>query len=178
MCRNTLFERRREVGASPLRGSTRLIIFAAKLGLSAHGPSSISNCPPRQKGGSIVNALMTLLILRKRKVCNMTYAPNTDDFHHPKPNLLDKSVRDYVRYITGEMTPEGIKNICWAAFPEARSQTQLSEMVAAYLTNKNATVTPRTVRRWFSGESDPRSKYVRKLQRLMATEKVMTKLMG
>lgn len=108
----------------------------------------------------------------------MTYAPNTDDFLNPKPGYLDKSVRDYVRYLTGEMTADGIQNICWAAFPEARSQTQLSEMVAAYLKKVSEPVRARTVRRWFTGECEPRGKYVRKLQRLMATEKVMTKLMG
>lgn len=64
------------------------------------------------------------------------------------------------------------------AFPEARSDHELSEKVAEFLSKDGHEVTPRAVRYWLREETAPHFNYVFPILVLAGAEAVMSRLFG
>lgn len=73
---------------------------------------------------------------------------------------------------------EWIVRVMWRAFPEATSENELAEIVAAYLTRRGREVSPRTVRYWLRRETTPHWRYAVELLALAGVEKVLEFVFG
>lgn len=73
---------------------------------------------------------------------------------------------------------EWVVRVMWRAFPEATSENELAEIVAAYLTRRGRTVTPRTVRYWLRHQTSPHWRYVVELLALAGAEGVFSLIFG
>lgn len=60
--------------------------------------------------------------------------------------------------------------LLWKAFPEARSEHELSKLVAEVLTTERRPVHPKTVRNWLRCENTPSFKYVMRVLALAGAE--------
>lgn len=79
------------------------------------------------------------------------------------------------------LTPEQAErrwfaNLLWKAFPEARSENHLAELVADVLTDDRRPVTPRAVRNWLREENTPHFRYVIRALALAGTESLFDML--
>lgn len=77
----------------------------------------------------------------------------------------------------GALSPEDAERawfagLLWRAFPEAHSETELSEMVAEVLTTEKRPVTPRAVRHWLRKENTPHFRYVLRVIALVGAESI------
>lgn len=63
-------------------------------------------------------------------------------------------------------------SLLWGAFPEARSEHELSEMAAEVLSSDRRPVHPRTVRNWLRCENAPHFRYVPQVIALAGAESV------
>lgn len=66
----------------------------------------------------------------------------------------------------------------WRAFPDARSEAQLADLVAAHLTKKAKPVDARTVRYWLRHETTPHFRHVAPILILAGSEAVLEWLFG
>lgn len=62
--------------------------------------------------------------------------------------------------------------LLWRAFPEARSEHDLSEIAAAVLSTEGRNVHPKTVRNWLHGDNAPHFRYVIRVLALAGAESV------
>lgn len=60
--------------------------------------------------------------------------------------------------------------LLWKAFPEARSEEQLAEMVAEVLTDERRPCHPKTVRNWLRCDHAPHFRYVIRILALAGAE--------
>lgn len=65
-------------------------------------------------------------------------------------------------------------DLLWKAFPEAKSENELSELAAAVLSSASRPVTARTVRNWLRHDNTPHFRYVLKVIALVHAEKVIS----
>lgn len=68
--------------------------------------------------------------------------------------------------------------VLWKAFPEARSEHDLSLAVAKFLTREGQPVEPRTVRYWLRQETSPHFNYVWPILVLAGAEAVFERFFG
>ncbi len=66
----------------------------------------------------------------------------------------------------------------WRAFPEAKTDNDLSELVAAALTCEGRPITPRTVRNWLACKNTPHFRYVPMVLALSGMEAVTDLVFG
>lgn len=86
---------------------------------------------------------------------------------NPRPRHQAKSCqkdRDHLSWFV---------RVMWKAFPECRSEHDLSKKVAEFLTREGHRVEPRTVRYWLRQETAPHFNYVWPLLALAGAEAVM-----
>lgn len=55
----------------------------------------------------------------------------------------------------------------WKAFPQARSENELADLVAAHLTTERRRISARTVRYWLRQHSSPHFRYVTRVLNLI-----------
>lgn len=60
--------------------------------------------------------------------------------------------------------------LLWKAFPEARSENDLSELVADVLATEKRPIHPRTVRNWIRCDNTPHFRYVMRIIALAGAE--------
>lgn len=92
------------------------------------------------------------------------------------PRVRARSFRNSLTRDEAEI--EWIVRVMWRAFPEAASENDLADTVAAYLTRQGRDVTPRTVRYWLRKETTPHWRYVVELLALASAEKVFEFIFG
>lgn len=63
-------------------------------------------------------------------------------------------------------------SLLWRAFPEARSENELSELVAEVLTTERRRIHPKTVRNWLRCENTPHFRYVIRILALAGAESI------
>lgn len=66
----------------------------------------------------------------------------------------------------------------WKAFPEAKSEHELSEKVAEFLSSDGHEVTPRAVRYWLREDTAPHFNYVFPILALAGAEAVLERIFG
>jgi hypothetical protein len=66
----------------------------------------------------------------------------------------------------------------WRAFPEAWSENELAELMAAHLSSEGRAVSVRTVRYWLRGETTPHWRYVVPILALAKSEAVFEFIFG
>lgn len=89
-------------------------------------------------------------------------------FSENGPRPIEKSYRN-------GMTPEEAErrwfaDLLWKAFPEARSENELSELVAEVLTTEKRPIHPKTVRNWLRCDNSPHFRYVMRVLALAGAE--------
>ncbi len=60
--------------------------------------------------------------------------------------------------------------LLWKAFPEARSENELAELVAEVLATERRPIHRRTVRNWLRGENTPHFRYVMRVLAMAGAE--------
>jgi hypothetical protein len=66
----------------------------------------------------------------------------------------------------------------WKAFPGARSENELADMVANHLTTERRRITNRTVRNWLRKTTTPHFRYVTRVLAALDDDQVAAILMG
>ncbi len=66
----------------------------------------------------------------------------------------------------------------WKAFPEARSENELAELVSNHFTRRGRGVTQRTVRYWLQRETTPHWRYVLEIMALAGAERAFELIFG
>lgn len=61
----------------------------------------------------------------------------------------------------------------WKAFPQARSENELADMVSAHLTTERRQITARTVRNWLRKNNTPHFRYVSRVLNLIPNDTVV-----
>ena len=90
-----------------------------------------------------------------------------------------RSCRNVRRHLTtDEAEREWIARMLWKAFPEARSENDLAELVSNHFTRRGRDVTKRTVRYWLSRETTPHWRYVVELMALAGAERAFELIFG
>lgn len=84
------------------------------------------------------------------------------------PRPIEKSYRNC-------MAPEDAErrwfaDVLWKAFPEARSENELAELVAEVLTTEKRSIHPRTVRNWLRCENTPHFRYIMRVLAMAGAE--------
>lgn len=75
--------------------------------------------------------------------------------------------------LTGEEAEQRwFVGLLWRAFPEARSEKELSELVAEVLTTDRRPVHPKTVKNWLRQANTPHFRYVMRILALVGAESV------
>lgn len=109
-------------------------------------------------------------------------APNsfhTGSKHHSRnqhrSKHLEKSYRNCIggekSALTGEQAERRwFAGLLWKAFPEARSENDLAELVAEVLTTDKRPIHPKTVRNWLRCENSPHFRYVMKVLAMAGAE--------
>lgn len=75
----------------------------------------------------------------------------------------------------GAISPEEAERrwfagLLWKAFPEARSENELAELVAEVLATERRPINPRTVRNWLRCENSPHFRYVMRVLAMAGAE--------
>lgn len=90
-----------------------------------------------------------------------------------------RSCRNVRRHLTTDDAEcEWIARMLWKAFPEARSENDLAELVSSHFTRRGRDVTKRTVRYWLSQETTPHWRYVVELMALAGAERAFELIFG
>ena len=89
-------------------------------------------------------------------------------FSEGGPRAIEKSYRNGLAPEDAER--RWFAEILWKAFPEARSENELAELVAAVLTDERRPIHPRTVRNWLRCENAPSFRYVMRVLALASAE--------
>ncbi len=84
------------------------------------------------------------------------------------PRPIEKSFRN-------GLTPEEAErrwfaDLLWKAFPEARSENELAELVAEVLTTERRPIHPKTVRNWLRCDNSPHFRYVMRVLAMAGAE--------
>ncbi len=83
---------------------------------------------------------------------------------------LEKSYRNCMTPHEAEL--DWFAGLMWKAFPEAKSENELSELVAEVLTTERRPVHPKTVRNWLRKLNAPHFRYVIRVIALVGAESV------
>lgn len=88
---------------------------------------------------------------------------------------LEKSARECT---SEEIERKWFADLLWEAFPEARSDNELSELAAEVLTKGNRPVDSRTVRNWLRLTHAPHYRYVPRVYALAKSERLFDMIFG
>lgn len=100
-------------------------------------------------------------------------------FREDAPDWRAKSCQKRgVGLVTEDAERAWLVSVIWKAFPEARSEADLAERVARYLTRKGRPVEVRTVRYWLRSETSPHFRYVTELLALAGAERAFEFIFG
>lgn len=89
-------------------------------------------------------------------------------FSDDMPGPIEKSFRNGLAPEDAER--RWFAGLLWKAFPDARSENDLTELVAEVLTTERRPIHPRTVRNWLRCENAPSFKYVMRVLALAGAE--------
>jgi hypothetical protein len=95
-------------------------------------------------------------------------------FREDSPPRLTSSFRN--RLTRDEALMEWMVRLLWRAFPQARSENELADLIADHLTTGGEEVSARTVRYWLRQQTTPNFKYVPHLFALAGAEAVLNLL--
>lgn len=83
---------------------------------------------------------------------------------------VEKSYRNCSRTEEADLARFG--RLLWRAFPQAKSENELSELAADVLSTDGRQVHPKTVRNWLHGDNSPHFRYVIRVLALAGAESV------
>lgn len=98
----------------------------------------------------------------------MIRSPFAFGFCEDGPKPIEKTFRNGMT--AEEAERRWFAELLWKAFPEARSENQLAELVAEVLTTERRPINPRTVRNWLRCENAPHFRYVTRVLALAGAE--------
>ncbi len=91
---------------------------------------------------------------------------------------MEKSFRKMKSPAGLEAERRWFARLLWRAFPEARSENELAELVAEVLSLDGRRVTPRTVKNWLRCENAPHFRYVLRVLALAGAESLFDVVFG
>jgi hypothetical protein len=89
---------------------------------------------------------------------------------------LEKSYRNCIS--AEEIERRWFADLLWTAFPEARSENELADLVAEVLTTDRRPVHAKTVKNWLRGSNAPHFRYVLPVIGLAGAESVFAIIEG